>query len=80
MARYVKPLSDFNKMFKFYFNNKNEIKEFEDNGEIFGHKPFQDYISNFNDSYGYWITKSVDNGLFGVKTYYYKVHIIKIDE
>ena len=46
MARYVKPLSDFDKVFEIYFNNKNEIKEFEDNGEIFGHEPFQDYISN----------------------------------
>ena len=48
MAKYVKPLSDFDKMFKIYFNNKNEIKEFEDNGEIFAHKPFHDYISNFD--------------------------------
>ena len=54
MARYVKPLSDFDKMFEIYFNNKNEIKEFEDNGEIFEHKPFQDYISNFDDSFIYF--------------------------
>lgn len=78
MAKYVKPLPDFDKVFEIYCKNKDKIKEFEDNNEIWGHEPFQDYIEHFDDTYGYWITYSIYNGFFGCRTYYYTVHICKI--
>lgn len=80
MAINVKPLYDFDKCFEIYFKNEEEFKKFDENGNIFGYKPFQNYMEHFDDTYGYWITYSISHGFFGSLTYCYAVHICEISE
>ena len=80
MAKYIKPLYDFNKFFEIHFKNYEEYEKFDKNGGIWGYKPFQEYMENFDNTYGYWITYSTEHGLFGKSTNWYTVHICKITE
>lgn len=81
MARFVVPLEDFTKTFEIVCDTKKEVEEFEENGCIWGHNPFLNYIERFNDNYGYSVSVSKSNHLFGKgRTYIYTVHIYDIKE
>lgn len=81
MARFVVPLEDFTKTFEIDFNSQKEIEEFEKNGAIWEYEPFLKYIERFDENYGYSVSVSKSNHLFGKgKTYIYTVHIYDIKE
>lgn len=79
MARFLTPMEDFDKTFAIICKTQEDVKRFEDNGGILKYNKFLQYMERFNDSYGYTISVSVSNHLFGKgKTYIYTVHIYDI--
>ena len=80
MAQYIQPLDEFTKVFEIVLTKK-EIEELNGQEPLCEHKPFYDYMSLFDDTYGFYITVSKSTGLFG-KTcaYYYTIHLYKIKE
>lgn len=75
--KFIYPLPDFTKTF--YINvKKSEIESFENNGTIWSHKPFLDYLELFDEKFGYTVSAHINKKLFGGQTYIFTVEIYKM--